>query len=193
MFSRGNKGKDKLNEQVTPQEQTEEVTRQTMSTEEFLAQNEDAKKIYEDILSLRKSVENLRNDDLSIEVEPAQEVSGQDVKKDIYLEDTEEIIAAKQAIIEQAKRDAEKERLRQEELRRKELEAQRVQEEIRRAEIRAALIEEEAERKRKEAAEAERRAKEISRKKALEDMEAEMQARNAELYKEPEESSVREA
>lgn len=193
MFSRGNKGKDKLNEQVTPQEQTEEVTRQTMSREEFLAQNEDAKKIYEDILSLRKSVENLRNDDLSIEVEPAQEVSGQDVKKDIYLEDTEEIIAAKQAIIEQAKRDAEKERLRQEELRRKELEAQRVQEEIRRAEIRAALIEEEAERKRKEAAEAERRAKEISRKKALEDMEAEMQARNAELYKEPEESSVQEA
>ena len=184
MFSRGNKGKDKLNEQVTPKEQTEEVTRQTMSREEFLAQNDDAKKIYEDILSLRKSVESLKNDDLSIEVESSKEPPKQGVKKEIYLEDTEEIIAAKQAIIQQAKRDAEKERLRQEELRRKEIEAQRAQEEIRRAQIRAALIEEEAERKRKEAEEAERRAKEISRKKALEDMEAEMQARNAELYRE---------
>lgn len=185
MFSRGNKGKDKLNEPVAPsqdEKQAEAVTRETMSREELFSHDESAKKIYEDIMSLRKSVQTLKDDELSIDLTPSGEDSQQEAgKKDIYLEDTEEIIAAKQAIIQQAKRDAEEERRRQEEARRKELEAQRAQQEILEAQRRAALIEEEAERKRQQAAEAERRAKEISRKKALEAMEVERQARNRQL------------
>lgn len=169
MLSRSNKGKNKLNE------------RQTMSKEDLFAQDEDARKIYEEIQSLRKSVETLKNDDVSIDLN-----SSDAEKKDIYLEDTEEIIAAKQAIIEQAKKDAERERRKLEELRRKEMKARKAKQEILEAQKRAALIEEEAEKKRKQAEEAERRAKEISRKKALEAMEAEIHAREAALRDEAE-------
>ena len=55
MFSRGNKGKDKLNEPVAPsqdEKQAEAVTRETMSREELFSHDESAKKIYEDIICL---------------------------------------------------------------------------------------------------------------------------------------------
>ena len=180
MFSRGNKGKDKLNESLDSQHdrQQETVNDGTMSREELLASDADAKRIYEDIMNLRKSVRTLKTDDLSIDLKKSnadgQPKSG---KGDIVLEDTEEIIAAKQAIIEQARKDAEEKRRKLEEARRKEMEAKKAQQEVLEAQRRAALIEEEAERKRQEAAEAERKAKEISRKKALEAMEAERKAR----------------
>lgn len=181
MFSRDNEGKDKLNEQIETQKPggekpSEQVSRHTMSREELFAENLDAKRIHDDIASLRKSLQTLRRDDISIELGGSGESHGQ--KRDTLAEESKEVAAAKEAIIQQARRDAEKERIKKEQQRQKALEAQKAQEEIRRAQIRAALVEEEAERKRRQAAEAERRAKEISRKKALDDMEAEMQARN---------------
>ena len=186
MFSRDNKRKDKVAGTVTANGEsgTEPVTRDTISREELIAQNEDAKKVYEEILSLRKSVEALKNEDMDVLAEtPAAKEAPQPPQsaETMQEEDSEEIIAARQAIIDQARRDAEEERRKREEARQREIERLRAEQEVIEAQKRAALIEAEAERKRQEAAEAEKRAKAIARKQALEAMEAELQARNEEL------------
>lgn len=180
MFPRDNEGKDKLNESVTSskEQKSDRTENKAMSREELFSQDEEAKKIYEDIMSLRKSVEALKTDDMDILPDSG---SSRQESKDIVLEDTEEIIAAKQAIIEQARRDAEAERIQREEALKRELKKKQAQQEILEAQKRAALIEEEAEKKRRRAAEAERRAKAISRKQALDAMEAEIQAKNKQL------------
>lgn len=204
MFSGDNKGKNTVDKPVTPHQENdvEPVTRDTISKEELMAQNEDARKIFEDIRSLRESVEALKGEDMDVlaDSEPRKEPA-----KDLIIEDSDEILAAKQAIIEQARKDAEEERRKKEEARRKELAQMQARQEVLEAQKRAALIEEEAERKRRQAAEAERRAKAISRKQALDAMEAELQAKNEELAREatpeekqaffseqPEDSDVRE-
>ena len=183
MFSGDNKGKNTVDKPVTPHQENdvEPVTRDTISKEELMAQNEDARKIFEDIRSLRESVEALKGEDMDVlaDSEPRQEPA-----KDLIIEDSDEILAAKQAIIEQARKDAEEERRKKEEARRKELAQMQARQEVLEAQKRAALIEEEAERKRRQAAEAERRAKAISRKQALDAMEAELQAKNEELARE---------
>ncbi len=139
----------------------------TMSREEFIKHNEDARKVYEDIMKLRASIDNLKQtgvDEVPEEIEQAQET--------IQLKETEDIIAAKQAIIQQARRDALEEKQRRVELARKEYEKRLQEQKALEAQRRAALIEEEAERKRKQAEEAEKQAKEVARKAALEAMEA---------------------
>lgn len=184
MFSRDNEGKNTVDGSVTSHQENdvEPVTDDTISREELMAQNEEARKIFEDIKSLRESVESLKNEEMDIlaDPKPRQEPAA----SDLVIEDTEEILAAKQAIIEQARKDAEEERRKKEEARRKELARQQARQEVLEAQKRAALIEEEAERKRRQAAEAGRRAKAISRKQALDAMEAELQAKNEELAQE---------
>ena len=65
MFPRDNEGKDKLNESVTSskEQKSDRTENKAMSREELFSQDEEAKKIYEDIMSLRKSVEALKTDD----------------------------------------------------------------------------------------------------------------------------------
>ncbi|MFR6257458.1 MAG: peptidoglycan DD-metalloendopeptidase family protein [Anaerovoracaceae bacterium] len=153
-----------------------------MTREELLMQNEDARKVFESIKSLRKSVEAIKVEDsadISAELpgntqkkqEQGSPASGLDIKE------SEEIIAAKQAILERAKEDAERERKRLEEVKRRELQLKMEQQKVIEAQKKAAKISEEAERKRIEALEAEKNAKEVARKKALELMEAERRAK----------------
>lgn len=158
----------------------------TMSREELIMHNEDARKVYEDIMKLRQSVENLKQPDSgdASQVQDKSQIrktagaaagmkNSREVSEEMYLKETEEIIAAKQAILEQAKKDAASERIKREKLMRKEQEAALQQQKVLEAQKRAALVKEEAERKRREALEAEKKAKEASRKAALEAMEAE--------------------
>ena len=166
MLRRSNKRKNQ------PDKPIENTMSNTMSREEFIQNNEDAKKVYEDIMKLRQSVENLKN--TGVDGIPKEVV---EARATTPLRETEEIIAAKKAILEQAKRDALAEKEKREELLRKEQEAILRQQKVMEAQKRAALIEAEAERRRKEAEEAERRAKEAARKAALEAMEAERRAR----------------
>lgn len=150
-----------------PAKAEERAYEDTMSREEFIKHNEDARKVYEDIMKLRASIDNLKQtgvDEVPEEIEQAQET--------IQLKETEDIIAAKQAIIQQARRDALEEKQRRVELARKEYEKRLQEQKALEAQRRAALIEEEAERKRKQAEEAEKQAKEVARKAALEAMEA---------------------
>ena len=189
MFRRSNKRKSELDNSIEnkPKQATvqapEEATAQkpegssgkyeyTMSREEFIMHNEDARKVYEDIKRLRQSVENLKKtgaDKIPEEIENSSER--------IQLKETEAIVAAKQAILEQAKRDYLEEKARKVEAARKEQEAMARQMKVIEAQKRAALVEEEAERKRKEAEEAERRAKETARMAALEAMDAARKAK----------------
>lgn len=160
---------DKSIEQKTPQtEQLEaQVSKDTMSREEFIMQNEDARRVYEDIKKLRASIDSLKHtgvDEVPEEIKNAKEVT--------VLKETEEILAAKQAILEQAKRDAMKTKEARAALVRKEQEARLQEQKVLEAQKRAALIEEEAERKRRQAAEAEKNAKEVARRAALDAMEA---------------------
>ena len=196
MFSRGNNRKNKPNEQLTSQEPPgKDAGSDISSREELLASSEDARRIFDDIQKLRQSVQDLRNDEIDIAADASLDAGGTQEKEPngIYLTDTEEIAAARQAILDQAKRDAQRERELQEEKKRKEQEAEKARLEALEAQKRAALIEEEAERKRQQAAEAERRAKEISRKQALEAMEAELKARDARLQEEASSGSEPEA
>ena len=167
MLHRSNKRENKLNEQLD-----NKVSENMMSKEEFIMHNEDAKKVLEDIKRLRQSVEELKQTGVD---EVPQEISQAPEKT--YFVDTDDIIAAKQAILEQAKRDALAEQAKHEELLRKQEEVAMQQKKALEAQRRAALIEEEAERKRLEAIEAEKRAKETARRNALEAMEAERKAR----------------
>lgn len=167
MLHRSNKRENKLNEQLD-----NKVSENTISKEEFIMHNEDAKKVLEDIKRLRQSVEELKQTGVD---EVPQEISQAPEKT--YFVDTDDIIAAKQAILEQAKRDALAEQAKREELLRKQEEVAMQQQKALKAQRRAALMEEEAERKRLEAIEAERKAKETARRNALEAMEAERKAR----------------
>ena len=153
-----------------------------MSRADFLAEDDDAKKVYEEIMALRKSVETLKVSDDS-DSAAADESDAGILKSggNSYLEESEEVIAAKQAIIDQARKDAEKARIEREESRLREKERLEEEQKVLQAQKQAAMAAEEAERRRQEAVEAEKRAREISRKKALDDMEAEIQAKNSEL------------
>lgn len=178
MLRRSNKRKDKSNKPIenksaenvyaeSNSSPNDRAYEDTMSREEFIKHNEDARKVYEDIMKLRASIDNLKNtgaDEVPEEISQAQDV--------IHLRETEDIIAAKQAIIQQARRDALAEKERRAELARKEYEARLQEQKVLEAQRRATLIEEEAERKRKQAEEAEKNAKEVARKAALEAMEA---------------------
>lgn len=157
-----------------------------MSREEFIAEDEDAKRVYQEIMELRKSVESLKSvedpylKETEADTATADEEGSYEGRR-MYLEETEEVVAAKQAIIDRARKDAEKARLEREENRQKELALKEEQKKIQEAEKQAALAAAEAERKRLEAVEADKKAKEISRKKALEYMESELLAKKAEM------------
>lgn len=139
----------------------------TMSEEAFIQHNEDAKKVYEDIMNLRKSVENLKS--TVTEGLPEGIANARD---EVHVKESQDVVAAKRAVVEQAKRDFLVEKEKREEAIRREQELMAQQQRAMEAQRRVALIEEEAERKRKEAEEAERRAKAEVRKLALEAMEA---------------------
>ena len=145
----------------------------TMSREEFIMHNEDAKKVYEDIMKLRKSVEGLKASGRSLETQAVFSAE----PKSPAVEETEETIAAKKAILEQAKKDAQIKKAQQMEALRREQEIKQQQQRAQEAQKRAAMIEEEAEKKRLQAIEAEKNAKEVARKAALEAMEAERRAK----------------
>lgn len=180
MLRRSNKRKDKSDKSIeknsaenfyaeneAPAKGEERAYEDTMSREEFIKHNEDARKVYEDIMKLRASIDNLKQTGVD---EVPEEIA--QAKDTIHLKETEDIIAAKQAIIEQARRDSLEEKKRRVELARKEYEKRLQEQKALEAQKRAALIEEEAERKRKQAEEAEKNAKEVARKAALEAMEA---------------------
>lgn len=198
MLRRSNKRKNQPTEtenKITPEAAPEEA----MSREEFIAQNEEARKMFESIVSLRKSVETLKQADSGSQQEtgPASsraEESASKTAEQIYLEETDEIIAARQAILEQARRDAEQQQAKREEAIRREMEAKREQQKVLEAQKRVAIMEEEAEKKRRQAVEAEKLAREVARKKALAEMEAERQARQeqARLQEEAERQARRE-
>lgn len=168
---------------------TSEVVMSELSNEEkaeWIMQNEDAMKMFRGIQELKDSVTSLKSDENPIsedaaaqntereaaEPETSETSEPSDAERGIFLKETEETIAAKQAIIEQARKDAEAQRLKQMEEQKKAAQLRAEQQRVLEAQQRAALIEAEAERKRREAKEAERRAKEISRKKALDEMES---------------------
>ncbi len=180
MLRRSNKRKDKSDKSIeknsaenfyaeneAPAKGEERAYEDTMSREEFIKHNEEARKVYEDIMKLRASIDNLKQTGVD---EVPEEIA--QAKDTIHLKETEDIIAAKQAIIEQARRDSLEEKKRRVELARKEYEKRLQEQKALEAQKRAALIEEEAERKRKQAEEAEKNAKEVARKAALEAMEA---------------------
>lgn len=144
-----------------------QVSEDTMSREEFIMHNEEARKVYEDIKRLRASINDLKQ--TGVDEVPEEIAKAKDETK---LKETEDIIAAKQAVLEQARRDSIEEKKRRVEQARKEYEARVQEQKALEAQRRAALIEEEAERKRKQAEEAEKNAKEVARKAALEAMEA---------------------
>lgn len=169
MLRRSNKRKDQSTE---PTENRIAPEPEPMSREEFIAQNEEARKMFESIKSLRESVEVLKQADSG---EKSQTVP--QTEEQIYLKETDEIIAARQAILEQAKRDAVEQKAKREENLRRQMEAKQEQQRMLEAQRRVEKMKEEAERKRQEAIEAEKLAKDVARKKALAEMEAERQRR----------------
>lgn len=183
MLRRSNKGKNQTDKPINEMPENskpsvdESHPEATMSREEFIMHNEDARKVYDDILRLRKSVADLKQTGVPQVHEEIMSAS-EAVYDKTYLKETEDIVAAKRAVFEQAVKDAQAEKARKEELARKEEEARLQQQKVLEAQRRAALIEEEAERKRKQAEEAERAAKEVARRAALEAMEAERKLSN---------------
>ena len=115
MFPRDNKGKDKLNKPVEDARDNApaNVTRETMSREDLFAQDQGAKKIFDEIRSLRESVETLKRDDMDVLSGAAKSRAAQP-GRGVNLEYTQEIKAAEQAIIKQAIRDAETKKLEEE-------------------------------------------------------------------------------
>ena len=185
MLRRSNKRKDKPDKSIEkkPVENFyaenndtsgERAYEDTMSREEFIQHNEDARKVYEDIMKLRASIDNLKKTGVD---EVPEEISK--AKDEIRLKETEDILAAKQAVIQQARRDALAKKEKKAEQARKEYEARLQEQKALEAQRRVALIEEEAERKRKQAEEAERNAKEVARRAALEAMEAKRKSAEA--------------
>lgn len=147
-----------------------------MSREDFIAENEDAKKVFEEIRALRESVANLKKEG---PVKVTKDLKGTEKTADTYVKDSDDVIAAQQAIIDRAKKDAERERVLREQQLRKQLLEEQEKQRVLMAQKHAAQVAAEAERKRLEAAEAEKKAKEISHKKAIEAMESEMLAKKA--------------
>lgn len=178
MLRRSNKRKDKSDKSIEKKSaenfyaekgdsSNDRAYEDTMSREDFIKHNEDARKVYEDIMKLRASIDNLKQ--TGVDEVPEEITKAKDV---IQLKETEDIAAAKQAIIQQARRDALAKKERIAELARKEYEARLQEQRALEAQRRATLVEEEAERKRQQAEEAEKNAKEVARKAALEAMEA---------------------
>ncbi len=151
-----------------------------MTKEDIIAESQEARKMYDGLLELRKSLDALKENG----------IQGAALEKEetVVLEETEEIREARQAIIQQARRDAEEDRRRKEEALKKAEEEKRKAQEALEAQQRAVLVAKEAERKRREAAEAAIRAKEIERKHILEKMEAETKAVEEKLQEELERS-----
>lgn len=168
MPSRDNKGKNKVNDTMI---------NENVGKEDIWNRDEDSRKIYADIESLKKSLESLKNDDFSITADISDNSGAED--DDFGVKDTEEVIAAKEAIIQQARKDAEEARKKERKRRQKELEEKKAQQEMAEARKKAAYTELMAEKKRREALEIERKLKEASRKKALDEMEAELKAKEA--------------
>ena len=164
-----------------PQEEkaaAEEPSR-ALSREELIMQDEKARQMYEDLMSLRKSLDSLKDVTVSSAGEVADKAAEKVSERENMpaVENSSDVAAAEKAVIERAKEDnAQRMREQAEKLERE----RRIKEEQQRAleaQKRAERISEEAERKRLEAIEAERNAKEVARKKALEVMEAERRAR----------------
>lgn len=162
-----------------PEESKTPESAAELTREEFIAGNEDAKKIYDDLLDLRKSLDALK--------ENGVQGSFYESEDNVVIEETDEIREARQAIIDQARKDAEEKRRRRQESVKKAEEARRKEQEVIQAQQKAVLVAQEAERKRREAAEAAIRAKEIERKHLLEKMEAETKAVEERLREELEE------
>ena len=149
-------------------EPSEDIGAESFSREDILKQDEKAREMYESIIGLRKSLESLKRENPFDSSQDGKKSAKSDVA-----EESEEVIAAKQAIIERAKEDKKRELERQEEERQRQIRMRQEELKVLEAQKKAARISEEAERKRIEALEAEKRAKEVARKKALELMEAE--------------------
>lgn len=161
-------------------EETEDAYQQespSITREELLMQNEDARKMFESIKSLRQSVEAIKSDDSIAFSEEVELKNTASKEPSVTIKESEEIIAAKQAILEKAREDEERERRRLAEMKQRELKLREDRQKAIEAQRKAAKISEEAERKRIEALEAEKNAKEVARKKALELMEAERRAK----------------
>ena len=132
----------------------------------MLMQNEDARKMFEGLQDLRKSVHSLKNAEESITVAPNAAAGNSHAG----IEESEELRAAHKAIVEQARRDAQKEREKHREALQREMELKKQEQKAIEAQRRAAMIEKEAERKRREALEAEKRARDVMMKQALDTM-----------------------
>ena len=141
-----------------------EDLRQTMSREDLLAQSGEASKIFEDIQNLRQQLDQLKNRDLSGLPNTAAGGSGNAGQQGgSELPQPDQISAAEQAVIVQARKDAEDEWRRQELIRQKERALQREQQRVQEAQQRAAIVKAEADRKRQMAMEAARKAREAER------------------------------
>ncbi|MDO4544615.1 MAG: peptidoglycan DD-metalloendopeptidase family protein [Bacillota bacterium] len=150
--------------------------------QQMMLQSREAQEVFEKLRSLRQNLETLKQSNGNGESagqQPTQTVPQQPTQatapagqqpfsrpqQGFFLEETAEVIAAKEAIIEQAKRDAEEKRRLMEEEARKQAAARMEQQQAEEARLRAIMMEQEAERKRQEALEAEQRAQEIAEKK----------------------------
>lgn len=122
--------------------------------------------MFEDLQALRSSLSSLKESGAS---EPEQDIAPPiaESEEDIYLDESEEIRAAKQAIEEQARKDAIEEERKREEARQNEIQLKKQEQKAIEAQKKAELIEKEAEQKRLEAQQAEQKAREVAEKKAM--------------------------
>lgn len=132
----------------------------------LLMQNEDARRMFQGLQDLRKSVHSLKNAEESI----TSAQNGADGTGSAGMEESAELRAAHKAIVEQARKDAQKEREKRREALQREMELKKQEQKALEAQRHAAMIEKEAERKRREALEAEKRARDVMMKQALDTM-----------------------
>lgn len=142
---------------------------------EELLKNTDAKRVFEDLQELRKSVHSLKNAEESITRGNAADAG----RSQMDVKESEELRAAHKAIVEQARRDAREERRKHEEALEREMNLKRQEQKVLEAQRRAAMIEKEAERKRREALEAEKRARDVMMKQTLDAMGTEFKEKEA--------------
>lgn len=184
MFWRSKSGKnradDKTENGISPEKQKEKESGKHSSDnyyndeekrrrEEILMQDDKAREMYESIVHLRKKLESLKNENLFNDPENS---GNKELKKEVS-EESEEILAAKQAVIEHARADKRKEIQKRKEEKQRMIKMRQEELKVIEAQKKAARISEEAEKKRIEAFEAEKNAKEVARRKALELMESE--------------------
>ncbi|NLD19504.1 MAG: peptidoglycan DD-metalloendopeptidase family protein [Clostridiales bacterium] len=178
MLWRNNKGKNKPDNQtenrIAPETDVNDYVNETVSDdiddkERLLEENEDAKRMYEEIQALRQSIAALKTPEEEIPLAEAKTPEGAKASQAVSTEDTgelfketEEIRLAKQAIMEQARKDEVEKARQAKEARLREIQVQKQQQEALEAQRRVAAVQQEAERKRWEAEEAERRMREVS-------------------------------